>query len=317
MWNFSTMLNNQGLCRGGLILINIATLASTPLKSDQKQVASGVKHCYKNLPISDPKLPAGVTTLPDNNVRNSMQSLSVPPSLGLTMSEIPRAGVETLQMLGRLRFLIQKHQGDGHPVLVLPGYGGADGSTAVMRYFLGKIGYTPFPLQLGRNLEQAEDRIRSVDDATRFREGMVSEVVRRIDEIHQQTGEQVSLVGWSMGGLYALDASHETPHQLRQIITLGSPFGDPRGTSLFNAMRKFSGSKVDIESQDFDSWLSKARGSQVPTHIIYSKKDGIVGTDIARLPEAKNVHHRHLPSSHIAFALNPRALDMVAKLLRK
>jgi hypothetical protein len=59
---------------------------------------------------------------------------------------------------------------DGHPVLVLPGYGAADGSTSILRFFLKRIGYKPFALALGRNVEGVDDRIQSVDDASRFRE---------------------------------------------------------------------------------------------------------------------------------------------------
>ena len=131
-----------------------------------------------------------------------MSAIPTPPALGLTLSEIPRAGSEGFQLLTGMSGLIRKHRGgDGHPVLVLPGYGAADGSTLVLRFFLKRIGYKPFALSLGRNVEGVDDRIQSVDDANRFRERMVELAVARIDDIHQQTGEKVSLVGWSMDGL--------------------------------------------------------------------------------------------------------------------
>ncbi|MBT8075074.1 MAG: alpha/beta hydrolase, partial [Gammaproteobacteria bacterium] len=165
--------------------------------------------------------------------------------------------------LGRL---IRDHSGgDGHPVLVLPGYGAADGSTAVLRFFLRRIGYRPFGLEAGRNFEGLENQIQSVDDATRFREQLVDLTVTRIREVHAMTREPVSLIGWSMGGLYALDASRHLPDITRRVITLGSPFGDPRGTSLFTLMRRLSGSEVPIELQNFDTWLDKATAPVVPT----------------------------------------------------
>ena len=105
------------------------------------------------------------------------------------------------------------------------------------------------------------------------------------------------------------------PEDARQVITLGSPFGDPRGTSLFMLMRRLSGSTVPLEEQDFDSWLDKAAAPTVPTRVIYSKRDGIVGTDIARLPESPFTEHVQVDSSHVAFALNPRALGAVAESL--
>jgi pimeloyl-ACP methyl ester carboxylesterase len=96
-------------------------------------------------------------------------------------------------------------------VLVLPGYGGADGSTAILRHLLKPIGYCPYALNLGRNLESSAERIKSVDDATRFRNNMTDAVIDRVESIYEQTGQPVSLLGWSMDGLYALDASHRLP----------------------------------------------------------------------------------------------------------
>ena len=80
-------------------------------------------------------------------------------------------------------------------------------------------------------------------------------------------------------------------------------------------MRRLSGSKVPVEQQNFDGWLDKAAAPAVPTHVIYSERDGIVGTDIARLPHSPLTRHVQVDSSHVAFALNVRALDEVAKAL--
>jgi pimeloyl-ACP methyl ester carboxylesterase len=237
--------------------------------------------------------------------------------MALALTELPRAAIEGLRATRELRGLIREHRGgDGHPVLVLPGYGGADGSTALLRYFLGQIGYRVFALELGRNVEDSDSRIKSVDDATRFRQQMVEAVLERIRDIHTRTGEKLSLVGWSMGGLYALDAARELPAATRQVVTLGSPFGDPRGTSLFNLMRRLSGSKVPVASQDFQGWLARGVAPAVPTKVIYSPRDGIVGTDIASLPASEHVAYEAIDSSHVAFAINPSALAAVARTLR-
>lgn len=245
-----------------------------------------------------------------------MSSYPAPPAPALALTELPRAGIESVTLAFRLSHLVRANKGgDRHPVLVLSGYGGADGSTAILRYFLKQIGYCPFALNLGRNLESSAERIKSVDDATRFRNNMTDAVVDRIESIHEQTGQPVSLLGWSMGGLYALDASHRVPTKTRQVITLGTPFGDPRGTSLFNLMRRFSGSTVPIDNQDFSGWLSKAHSSGVPTRVIYSSKDGIVGVDVAKLPAGEQLEQTQVNSSHIGFTVNPGVLQVVADAL--
>ena len=248
-----------------------------------------------------------------------MSAHPTPPTLKLALTELPRASVEASMALLGLPRLIRKHRGgDGHPVLVLPGYGAADGSTALLRYFLNAVGYQAYGLELGRNLEPSEERIRSIDDATRFRETMTQAAVKRIDELHDQHSEPVSLVGWSMGGLYAHDASDRVPARVRQLITLGSPYGDLRGTSLFSVMRRLSRSEVPLDEQDFDGWLNRAAERQhaVPTTVLYSRRDGIVGVDVAKLAAAANVRHIEIDSSHVAFTVNRQSLATIADLLK-
>ena len=76
------------------------------------------------------------------------------------------------------------------------------------------------------------------------------------------------MVGWSMGGLYALDASKSVPEFVRKVVTLGSPFGDPRGTNLFTPMGRLSGSTVPLEEQNFAAWLETAKAGEVPTKVL-------------------------------------------------
>ncbi len=248
-----------------------------------------------------------------------MSAHPTPPALKLALTELPRASVEAGMAIIGLPRLIRRHRGgDGHPVLVLPGYGAADGSTALLRYFLNAIGYRAYALELGRNLESSEQRIRSIDDATRFRETMTLAAVKRIDELFDQHNEPVSLVGWSMGGLYAHDASDRVPAKVRQLITLGSPYGDLRGTSLFALMRRLSRSEIPVEEQDFDGWSNRAteREHAVPTTVLFSRRDGIVGVDVAKLAAGENVRHIEVDSSHVAFTVNRKSLATIAGLLR-
>jgi pimeloyl-ACP methyl ester carboxylesterase len=186
----------------------------------------------------------------------------------------------------------------------------------LFRYFLKQLGYTPYALELGVNFESKEERIMRVEDAVAFREKMVELCCERLQEIHNETGEKVSLLGWSMGGLYAFDCGQALPETTRQIITLGSPFGDPRSTSTFKLLRKINRSTVPIEIQDFDSWNNKSRvTADIPTHVIYSNKDGIVAPEIARLDDHPMVKHHEVDSSHVAFAVNPLAMETVARIL--
>lgn len=240
------------------------------------------------------------------------------PSAYAIASEPLRASLEVAALPWQLpRALRALPRGDGHPVLTLPGYGGADGSMAVMRAALKRQGYRSHALELGRNLDRGEDRIQSVDDALRFRRKMVGLIQRRLEQLYERYQQPVSLVGWSLGGVYAIDVAQSMPDKVRQVVTLGSPFGDPRGTTLFNVMRRISGSQVPLEGQDYAGWCAGAewRTPTVPVTVIYSERDGIVSTSIARLQNDKAIRYRKVSASHIGFSHNTRAIALVAEVL--
>jgi len=234
------------------------------------------------------------------------------------ITELPRSGVEASRLLFQLRQLIKEApRGDGHPVLALPGYGGGDGSMALIRYYLKKIGYKAYSLELGVNFEPPEERIMRVEHANNFRTKMTKLVVKRIEEIRRETGKKVSLVGWSMGGLYAVDASQQVPKWVRQAITLGAPYGDPRSTSTFALLRWLNRSTVPIEEQDFSVWLDKRvlRTQRVPIKVVYSEKDGIIASEAARLETHPCVEYFEVDSSHVGFAVNPEVFRLLGQLL--
>ena len=102
-------------------------------------------------------------------------------------------------------------RGDGHPVLVFPGLLASDFSTRPLRSFLKAQGYAVHGWKQGRNLG--------------LRPGVEGDMLDRIDELHGRYGRRkISLVGWSLGGIYARRLAHRAPAQVRQVISLGSPF---------------------------------------------------------------------------------------------
>jgi len=241
-----------------------------------------------------------------------------PPALIHTLTEPLRAGFEAMRLAFEFdRLLHEAPRGDAHPVLVLPSYGTGDGGTRFLRRFLSELGYeTPAPA-LGRNVDRGEMRIRRIEDAARFRETQVDRVVERVHAIHRETGQRVSVVGWSMGGLFALDTSQRVPDLVRSVVTLGSPFGDPRGTSMFNLLRVLNRSRVPVEEQDFGPWLEGRQlvTQAVPVTVIHSDRDGIVGRSIARLPRSRCVRHVQVDSSHLGYAAHPEVFRELAVAL--
>jgi len=202
--------------------------------------------------------------------------------------------------------------------LAIPGYGGGDGSMFFLRQLLDRIGYRSYPMELGTNIESAAERIMRIEDAVNFREKMVTKITQRIESIHKETQRKVSLIGWSIGGLYAFDISQNHPNMIRQVITLAAPFGDPRGTSTFNLLRTLNRSKIPIEEQNFDLWLNKRelKSHQVPIKVLYSPRDGIVSPHIARIEEHPTIEHIEVDASHTGFTVNTTALSHITHLLK-
>lgn len=140
-----------------------------------------------------------------------MPALEAPRAL-LSALELPRTMLELGSLVASAAYLQLVARGDGHPVVVLPGFTASDQSTRVLRQYLRSIGYDARPWNLGRNLGLREA-------------GAFDALHAQIDRITQQAGQRVSLVGWSLGGVHARNLARRTPQHVRQVITLGSPLG--------------------------------------------------------------------------------------------
>ena len=222
-----------------------------------------------------------------------------PPGLGLLLAEA-RGIFELNASLLLSPLLLQAPRGDGHPVLTLPGFLASDLSMAPMRRYLGELRYDTRAWRMGRNIGGVR-RLRSA-------------LLDRLAEIHADAGRKVSIVGWSLGGVYARYLALEAPHMVRYVVTLGSPFaGDVTATNATRLYEALSGERIEINSA-----LSKAIGGDipVPTSSIYSKADGVVNWRTCRLqPSATAENIEVYLASHVGIGVNPAALWAVADRL--
>jgi pimeloyl-ACP methyl ester carboxylesterase len=161
-------------------------------------------------------------------------------------------------------------RGDGHPVLVLPGLGGTDASTAPLRWFLGRLGYRAVGWGLGRN------------------EGFGRHVVDGLDELlaAHAVGGPVSVIGWSLGGVHAVQLARRRPDAVRSIITLGSPLG-----------------RRHVPPAD------------IPATSVYSRTDAIVPWSMSILPAGRRREAVEVRGSHIGLGHNPAVAVVVADRL--
>ncbi len=195
-------------------------------------------------------------------------------------------------------------RGDGHPVLVLPGLGASDSSTKPLRSFLNDRGYTPYGWSLGRNLGLREDTL----------EGMLN----RIDEVWDTHQQKISIVGWSLGGIYARELAKMRPKQVRSVITLGSPHsGSPKNSNAWRFYEFVAGHSV--EAPPIETRMHKA--PPVPTTSIYTKTDGVVAWQNCHQEKpvckvkAKQTENIRVAGSHCGLGFNPSVLYVIADRL--
>ncbi len=222
-----------------------------------------------------------------------------PPSLGLMLAEV-RGIFEFNASLLLSPLLMRAPRGDGHPVLALPGFLASDLSMAPMRRYLRELGYDAHAWQMGRN----------TGGVSRMRAALRD----RLAEIHAATGRKVSIVGWSLGGVYARDLALQMPELVRYVVTLGSPFAnDVRATNATRLYEALSGETVDGDPE----MLKAISGDlPVPTSSIYSRTDGIVNwrTCLVR-PSATAENIEVYLASHIGLGVNSAALWAIADRL--
>jgi alpha-beta hydrolase superfamily lysophospholipase len=198
-------------------------------------------------------------TMEDEVHPGLLNELRALPELGGFMASIP-----LLQLTPR---------GDGHPVLVLPGLGAGDRSTQPLRWFLRSRGYWAHGWKLGTNQGPNERTTRGL--------------ARRLDELADRHGTRVSLVGWSMGGVYARFLARRTPGSVRLVVTLGSPVSIPEVRAPLD----------------------------VPTTSVYSRTDAIVPYRLSLDPPGPQRENVEVRGSHIGLGHNPAVAIVVADRL--
>ncbi|WP_375390971.1 esterase/lipase family protein [uncultured Sphingomonas sp.] len=229
------------------------------------------------------------------------------PSALLAFTELPRAIAEWGQLaLSVPALMASAPRGDGHPVLVLPGFMTTDTSTRVLRRFLKALGYDAHSWNLGRNLGP-----RAIGQQGEH-------LVARLREIHEATGQKVSLVGWSLGGVMARLLARRAPDAVRQVVTLGSPFaGSPKASNVWRLYELMCGSSID-DHQHRRHLAEVAAPPAVPTSAIYSKGDGVVAWQNCREKETELAENIEVHGSHCGLGVNPAVLYAVAdRLARK
>ena len=225
---------------------------------------------------------------------------STPPSRWLLALEL-RALWELAAVLPSWPILSRAPKGDGHAVIVFPGLSANDATTVPLRRYLQALGYTASGWKQGFNLGP--------------RAGVLDEAKHSLQRSFESSGRKVSLIGWSLGGVYARELAKEFPRLVRVVVTLGTPFaGSHKATHAWRLYEMASGRSIEREAQSYDLPVAP----DAPTTSIYSRTDGVVAwqasiqaPDSIR-PQTENIE---VLASHIGLGVNPSAWWAIADRL--
>jgi pimeloyl-ACP methyl ester carboxylesterase len=220
-----------------------------------------------------------------------------PPHFVLRMLE-SRAMFELGAFAAAAPWLRMAGRGDRHPVLVLPGFTASDRSTEPLRATLMANGYWTHGWRMGPNLGPTDRVIEGIHN--------------RLHELYERHERPVSLVGWSLGGIYARELAREHPTKVRLVITLGSPFRMTRED------RSSASWLFDLYSPRFAAdvlrWTTHEHHKPplpVPSTAIYTRSDGVVRWHTCIDTETDQHENVEVRGSHSGLGWNPAALAVV------
>ena len=222
-----------------------------------------------------------------------------PPPLGLFALEQVRALSDFALARERRELVRRMPRGDGHAVLVLPGLLAGDLTTSPLRRFLRALCYDARGWKLGVN--------RGPNAALRER------LAERLAHLYKRHGRKVSLVGWSLGGIYARELARVFPDQVRLVVTLGSPFRDISATHAARLVAIRPGGRPLREARELRAYLRQPL--PVPTTSIYSRTDGIVAWRSCLEEEGPQRENVAIACSHTGMGFHPAALAVIADRL--
>ena len=220
-----------------------------------------------------------------------------------------RAPFEYAASLAAAPWLLSAPRGDGHAVLVYPGFLATDFSTRPLRRLLRTLGHDVHGWEQGRNVGA--------------RTGTLERALEHLRQTHRASGRRVSLVGWSLGGVFALYGALQAPECVRHLVTLGSPVNvGPEGSqasplvkALYRMVAHPLGAEVHVMQPRAKSLREHSLPS-VPISCLYSISDGVVPPQEATIdgPDA-HCENIRVSGSHTGLGFNPMVLAIVADRL--
>lgn len=185
-------------------------------------------------------------------------------------------------------------------VMLLPGFATHPSRMRYMAKHLELAGHTVKRWGLGFNWGPTVERVAQLED--------------RLIEISDRYDDNVVLIGWSLGGLFARDLAHRHPERVAKVVTMGSPFsGNPRSNNVWRAYQFVTGHRVDALPVD-----TKMREKPpVETVAFWSPRDGIISARCARGQADERDRAVALRCTHMGFSSSPECIRAVLAELNR
>jgi pimeloyl-ACP methyl ester carboxylesterase len=229
-----------------------------------------------------------------------------PPRRLYTLLEA-RGLLEMALLPACLPFLHASPRGDGHPVLLVPGFTAGDSTLVGLSMFLRSRGYHVETWGFGQN--------------TGFKLKFAQALEQKVRFLHHRHRRKVSVIGWSLGGVYGFYTAHSAPECIRSVISLGSPMrfsvGNVKVPIVVQALYRYFAHPMGAVAHvaNVRSKILKSP-PPVPSTCIYSMTDGVVPPDSAQLDAGEGQHENiWVPGSHIGLGFNAAVMWILADRL--
>ena len=233
----------------------------------------------------------------DSSTPLTLGPLEAPPKSGVIREAW--AFLELPRLMLRFPELARQPRGSGEPVLVLPGYGAGDVSTALLQGYIRLLGYHVRGWGRGRNRGDVPV--------------LMPRVLKRVASLSRKTQQKVRVIGWSFGGYLAREIARERPDLVEQVITLGTPvIGGPKYTVLAD---RFHRRGIDMDAIEAEIASRNQILLQRPVTAIYSRADAIVSWAACIDQHGSDVEHIEVRTTHIGYCFSPEVFKIIAHRL--
>lgn len=191
-------------------------------------------------------------------------------------------------------------RGDGHPVLVVPGFGAGDSATLPLRRALARLGYATYGWEQGINLG--------------MRPPIKQALSVRLAKLAARHERAVSLIGWSLGGVFVREMARHQPQAVRRVFTLGSPIsGRPDANNMGTLFRLANAGRP--AKLDWEGFRRRSIAPPVPCTAIYTRSDGIVAWRCCMELPSQNTENVEVRGTHFGLVFNRAVLRALAERL--